>query len=105
MGDDRASWFDRFSDKVNEWWSSATWWLICLLGVLFWLGVGAVRSLWTNETWHLSINSPTTVLTFLGVFLGLNGTMRHERAVNKRLRVIMKHLGIPDPVDDEGQKP
>lgn len=96
--------FDRFSDKVNDVWSSASWWLVCLAGVVAWLVVGAVGRLWTNATWHLILNSPTTALTFLGVFLGLNGTLRFENAVNARFERLFEHLGIEDPVNDEGQK-
>lgn len=85
--------FDRFADWVAERWSSAPWFTLCAAGVATW-AVAGVRTGFGNETWHLWLNSPTTALTFLGVFLLHNTTHRFERQVLDRLARIEQALGL-----------
>lgn len=97
-------WFSRFSDALARVWAGAPWFAFCLAGVAIWLGYGAARGLWTDDVWHLALNSPTTALTFLGLYALHNASARFERATNRRLCALIESLGIPDPVLDEGQR-
>lgn len=59
-----------------------------------------------SDQWHLVINTPTTIVTFLGLFLLQNSQRRFENAVNCRLNAmaggladLMDHIAGGD--DDE----
>lgn len=95
--------FDRFADWLAGIWASGAWFSICALFVAGWLVSGLYFGA-GNETWHLWLNSPTTALTFLGVYALHNTQHRFEKAQNERWEALLEHLGIQDPVDDEGQK-
>lgn len=96
--------FDRFADWIADRWASAPWFVICVSFVFGWLSMGPLAG-WNNDRWHLWLNSPTTALSFLGIFLLHNVQSRYERAANKRWRAIFERLEIDDPSDDPGQKP
>jgi low affinity Fe/Cu permease len=96
--------FDRFADRVAHVWEKPWWFAICAAFVIGWVsGLLATRQ-WNDSAYHLWLNSPTTALTFLGVFLLHNSTQRFERATNKRLEQIITAVCGEDPVTDEGQK-
>ena len=99
------SWFDRFTDRIADWWSSAPWFGMCAIFVLGWTAGLVVTRQWNDPAYHLWLNSPTTALTFLGMFALHNTQHRFEKAQNERWAAVFAHLGIADPVDDEGQKP
>lgn len=88
--------FDRFADWVADRWSSGPWFALCVAGVVSWLAV-LVRVGLNDEVVHLWLNSPTTALTFLGMFLLHHTTTRFERRVEARLLAILAELGIDDP--------
>lgn len=98
------AWFDRFSDWLARVWAGAPWFAFCLGFIAAWLAFGALNGLWSNDTWHLALNSPTTALTFVGVFALHNSTNRFERATNRRLCALLEAFRIDDPVLDSGQK-
>ncbi len=96
--------FDRFSDWVAEQAARPAAFAIALSLVLAWLCAGPFLG-WSNDLYHLILNSPTTAITFLLVALSYNDSHRFERAVNQRLQEIIDKLdGAEDPVRDEGQK-
>jgi low affinity Fe/Cu permease len=47
-----------------------------------------------SDTWQLIINTSTTIITFLMVFIIQNTQNRDNLAVNLKLDVMMKKLGI-----------
>jgi low affinity Fe/Cu permease len=96
--------FDRFADKVAHVWAQPWWFAICATFVLSWVAGLFGTQKWSDSVYHLWLNSPTTALTFVGVFLLHNEQSRFEKAVNHRLECIEEALGIQDPVLDEGQK-
>lgn len=98
------NWFSRFSDALARVWAGAPWFAFCLFALMAWLVYGVINSLWTDDVWHLALNSPTTGLTFLGLYALHNATARFEKATNRRLCALIESLGIPDPVLDEGQR-
>jgi low affinity Fe/Cu permease len=96
-------WFDRFADRCGDAVASAPFFMGCCLLVALWLpSLPLFPSL---ETWQLPINTVTTIVTFLLVALVHNTQRRFERAVTERLVEMERHLGVPDPVDDDGQQP
>jgi low affinity Fe/Cu permease len=95
--------FDRFADWVADQVAHAWFFAFCAGLVVGWtvlLPYMGVR----NQLWHLALNSPTTAITFLLVALLHNTAHRSEEASNERHEVMLKALGVKDPVEDEGQK-
>jgi low affinity Fe/Cu permease len=99
-----ASWFDRFADFIASWVARAPFFVGCLLLVVLWTA-GLPIAGPKNQLYHLLLNSPTTAITFLLLALLQNTQARFEHAQNARWEAIFDHLGIEDPVEDEGQIP
>jgi low affinity Fe/Cu permease len=61
-----------------------------------------------SDTWQLIINTSTTIITFLMVFIIQNTQNRDSLAVNIKLDTIMEKLGISDDelleAEDESEK-
>lgn len=61
-----------------------------------------------SDTWQLIINTSTTIITFLMVFIIQNTQNRDSLAVNIKLDTIMEKLGISDnellEAEDESDK-
>lgn len=97
--------FDRFADRVADVWSRPWWFTACAGFVVGWVIGLAFGRHYSSDVYHLWLNSPTTALTFLGVFLLHNSQKRFEDATNRRLQELLEKLsGASDPVEDEGQK-
>lgn len=64
--------------------------------VLAWLCFGPFVG-WTNELYHLALNSPTTATTFIMVFIILRSENRSEEAMHRKLDEIIHAL---DKADD-----
>jgi len=83
---------------------------ICACGiVLLWAATGPLFHY--SDTWQLVINTGTTVITFLMVFLIQNTQNRDARAVQLKLDELLRatqgaHLGLIDlqDMDDEALK-
>ena len=104
MSDRRRGPFDKFADVVAHVWEKPWWFALCLAFVLGWTGGLLATRRWNDTGYHLWLNSPTTALSFLGIFLLHNSTQRFERATNKRLERVIEAVCGEDPVQDEGQK-
>jgi low affinity Fe/Cu permease len=74
---------ERFSGAVTEWTGSTAAFLLALGAVLLWLVTGPLFHF--SDTWQLVINTATTVLTFLMVFL-------IQRAQNKSAKAMALKL-------------
>lgn len=57
--------------------------ILACIGVLVW-GVTGPAFGW-SDTWQLIINTPTTILTFLAVFLLQNSQTRDTKAIHAKL--------------------
>jgi len=61
-----------------------------------------------SDTWQLIINTSTTIITFLMVFIIQNTQNRDSLAINIKLDTIMEKLGISDDelleAEDESDK-
>jgi low affinity Fe/Cu permease len=68
--------------------------VLALLSVLLWAVSGPFLGF--SDTWQLIINTSTTVLTFLIVFIIQNSQNRDSMAINVKLDAIIEELGISD---------
>jgi low affinity Fe/Cu permease len=75
--------FGRFASKVSFWMGSK--WAFVGAGsiVAIWIGTGPAFNY--SNTWQLVINTGTTIVTFLMVFLIQNTQNRDARAINLKL--------------------
>lgn len=62
-----AQFFERFASRATQATGSSTAFLLALLTVIIWLITGPIFGY--SDTWQLVINTGTTIVTFLMVFL------------------------------------
>ncbi|MBD2700526.1 low affinity iron permease family protein [Spirosoma sp. BT702] len=62
-----GNFFERFASKSTEVTGSSTAFLIALLTIIIWVITGPIFGF--SDTWQLIINTGTTIITFLMVFL------------------------------------
>ncbi|MGB4758714.1 MAG: low affinity iron permease family protein [Candidatus Saccharimonadales bacterium] len=75
--------FRQIAAKVSAWTGSATTFLGAVLIVLVWGATGPLFDF--SDTWQLVINTGTTIVTFLMVFLIQNTQNRDSKAVQLKL--------------------
>lgn len=82
--------------KVTQALGSTAAVVIAVAIVLAWLTLGPFVG-WTNELWHLSLNSPTTATTYIMVFVILRAQNRDTKAIHAKLDTLVH--GVPDADD------
>jgi low affinity Fe/Cu permease len=86
--------FTRFTSRVSISLGHA-WVFVLALGVLLvWAATGPLLQF--SDTWQLIINTSTTIITFLMVFIIQNTQNRDNLALNLKQDAIMKKLGITE---------
>ena len=79
---------------------------IALFIVIVWAATGPIFGY--SDTWQLVINTGTTIVTFLMVFLIQNTQNRDNLAINLKLDVMMKKMGLGEEdllkAEDESDK-
>jgi len=86
--------FTRFTTAVSAW-LGRPWIFVAALGVLIlWSVSGPILGF--SDTWQLIINTSTTIITFLMVFIIQNTQNRDNLALNIKQDAIMNKLGITD---------
>ena len=95
--------FTKFTSKVSLILGHAWIFVAALVILLVWALTGPLLGF--SDTWQLIINTGTTIVTFLMVFIIQNTQNRDNLAFNLKLDVIMKKLGITaeDLLDAEEQ--
>jgi low affinity Fe/Cu permease len=98
--------FNRFTSRLSAMLGRA--WVFCVaLGVLIVWGISGPL-LGFSDTWQLVINTSTTIVTFLMVFIIQNTQNRDMLALNIKHDVMMKKLGITQEdllrAEEEGDK-
>lgn len=78
---------EKFSAAVTEWTGSTLAFILALAAVLIWLVTGPLFHF--SDTWQLVINTATTVLTFLMVFLIQRAQNKSARAVALKLNELL----------------
>jgi low affinity Fe/Cu permease len=80
--------FRRFAHRISELVGSSWAFLAAVLVVVVWLAMGPVFAY--SDTWQLVINTATTIVTFLMVFLIQNTQNRDARAMHLKLDELIR---------------
>lgn len=97
-----VAWFARMSKRVAWWSGSYRTFVGAVAIVLLWATTGPLFGF--TDTWQLVINTGTTVVTFLMVFLIQNTQNRDARAVHLKLDELIRAIATADDsmIDTEG---
>ncbi len=80
--------FRKFASHISRW-AGSTWaFIIALLVIAGWAISGPLFSF--SDTWQLTINTGTTIVTFLMVFLIQNTQYRDSKAINLKLDELIR---------------
>lgn len=79
--------FAHFATKVSEWAGKPVIFILALIAVVIWAALGPFFDY--SETWQLVINTGTTIVTFLMVFVLQNAQTRDTRAIQAKLNEII----------------
>jgi low affinity Fe/Cu permease len=90
----RLDFFTRFTNKVSSAIGHPPVFVIALLLLLIWAIAGPFFHF--STTWQLLVNTGTTIVTFLMVFIIQNTQNRDSMALNLKLDAIMKKLNITE---------
>lgn len=82
--------FDRFAEAVAHAYARSFAFLLAVGLIVAWAALGP--PLRFSDQWHLLINTPTTIVTFLGLFLVQNQQWRDGRALNAKLDEVLEQL-------------
>jgi low affinity Fe/Cu permease len=85
-----SSAFHKFAQWVSKVAGSPWAFVLALGGVIFWAVMGPVCHF--SDTWQLTINTGTTILTFLIVFLIQNTQNRDARAFHLKLDELIRSI-------------
>ena len=82
--------FSRFATRISSVAGSSAIFILACIGILVWLVTGPYFHF--SDTWQLIINTATTVITFLMVFLIQNTQNRDTLAMNLKLDEIIRSI-------------
>jgi low affinity Fe/Cu permease len=99
--------FHRFAARIASWMGHASAFITCLVLVVGWALTGPLFHF--SDSWQLVINTTTTIVTFLMVFLIQNTQNRDARAIHLKLDELLRGLkgprnslvGLEDLSDEE----
>lgn len=81
------SWVEKFARKTTEWTGSTLAFVLALGTIVVWAVTGPFFNF--NETWQLVINTGTTIITFLMVFLIQRTQNKDSRAIHLKLNELV----------------
>jgi low affinity Fe/Cu permease len=84
--------FNQFTSKVSILLGHAWVFIVALTLLVLWAVSGPIFGF--SDTWQLIVNTTTTIITFLMVFIIQNTQNRDNLAMNIKLDTIMKALDI-----------
>ncbi|SAI70303.1 Predicted small integral membrane protein [Bordetella ansorpii] len=91
--------FDRFASAVSRWTGSPASFCLALVVVIAWAVSGPIFGF--TDTWQLVINTGTTIVTFLMVFLIQQSQNKDSKALQMKLDELLFALkGADDDVID-----
>ncbi len=82
-----AGLFERFANTVTVWTGSSTAFLLAFFIILAWAVTGPIFDF--SETWQLVINTGTTIITFLMVFLIQKTQNKDNKAIQLKLNELI----------------
>src|SRR3954463_1096243 len=88
--DTLAIWFSRIATDTARWVGSPLAFLLACASVVLWGAMGPVYGY--SNTWQLVINTATTILTFLIVFLIQNTQNRDAKALHLKLDEVIRSI-------------
>lgn len=94
MSQDRPGIFTRFTSRASTLLGRPWVFVIALTALLIWGVSGPLLKF--SDTWQLIINTSTTIITFLMVFVIQNTQNRDNLAINIKLDAVLKKLGVED---------
>jgi low affinity Fe/Cu permease len=80
--------FHILAQKMSNWVGSPWAFVLSVLGIFIWAITGPIFKF--SDTWQLIINTSTTIITFLMVFLIQNTQNRDARAVHLKLDELIR---------------
>ena len=83
-----AETFTKFATAVSRWTGRPTVFVACCLLVILWAASGPLFKF--SDTWQLVINTSTTIVTFLMVFLIQNTQNRDSNALHAKLDELIR---------------
>lgn len=86
--------FSRFARAVETGLSRPLSTVLAFALIVLWAATGPLVHF--TDTWQLVINTTTTIVTFLMVFILNNSQHRDTVAMNAKLDELLKHLDGPD---------
>jgi low affinity Fe/Cu permease len=99
VSEKHGSWFSRFAKWAARATGSTTAFLAAALLIVAWLVTGPLFKF--SDTWQLVINTTTTIVTFLMVFLIQNTQNRDSEAMHLKMNEVIRalegaHVGMLD---------
>ncbi|MEJ7557727.1 MAG: low affinity iron permease family protein [Pedobacter sp.] len=79
--------FERISNRITTWTGSASAFSTALLIIVIWLITGPIFHY--SDTWQLVINTGTTIITFLMVFLIQKSQNKDSKAIQLKLNELV----------------
>ena len=83
----RETFLARLSKKATDWTGTSTAFAVAALAIIVWLVSGPFFGF--SDTWQLVINTSTTIITFLMVFLIQRSQNKDSRAVHLKLNELV----------------
>jgi len=80
--------FRKFAQRTSEWTGSAWAFVLAVMIILIWAVTGPMFGF--SDTWQLVINTGTTIVTFLMVFLIQNTQNRDAKAMHLKLDELLR---------------
>jgi low affinity Fe/Cu permease len=87
-------WFTNFTTTVSTVMGRPYVFVLALVFLALWALSGPLLGF--SDTWQLIINTTTTIITFLTVFVIQNTQNRDNLAINIKLDALMEKMGITD---------
>jgi low affinity Fe/Cu permease len=84
--------FTKFTTTIAKAMGHPWVFIVALAVLLIWALSGPILGF--SDTWQLIINTSTTIITFLMVFIIQNTQNRDNMALNLKLDVMMKKMGV-----------
>jgi low affinity Fe/Cu permease len=102
----QADIFTRFTTATSAVLGRAWVFIVALAVLIIWAITGPIAGY--SDTWQLVINTGTTIVTFLMVFIIQNTQNRDNLAINLKLNALLKKAGVTEEdlldAEDESDK-
>jgi low affinity Fe/Cu permease len=87
----KAGWLERMSGKATQWAGSSAAFALACGTIVIWAVTGPMFDY--SNTWQLVINTGTTIVTFLMVFLIQRSQNKDSRAIHLKLNELVAAVG------------